>query len=404
MFRLNLGCNDRHFPGYINVDRMPPADEVADLSQRWPWPDSSIEHIIAHDIIEHLPDKIHTMNELWRVLAPGAEVEIAVPTTDGPGAWQDPTHISFWNRRSFYYYEDGQLCRERFGQHYGITARFRIVRENLEPTVDGPRLTIVLAAVKPAVAPPQVELIQEAIRQLRAEPLKVLGAMRIKNESEWIQQSIESQLTLCDKLLIFDDHSTDDTRDIVQSFGKRCVLLRSPFTGLDEARDKNFILRHIVAADPEWVFWIDGDEVLEERDVKHILGALYDETIVAGSLRLLYFWDSTDKVRVDGVYAQTARTVLFRVRGQPEGLHFPTTGFGGNFHCGNCPQGLAAGRTETLRARIKHYGYSRGRSVRPNTNGTTRWTPTTSARTATGTWWRSLARATRRGRRCWRIG
>src|SRR6185295_5002033 len=90
MIKLNLGCNDRHLPDHVNVDRVAPADVVTDLEQRWPWENSTVEHIVAHDIIEHLHDKIHTMNEAHRVLAPAGTIEIAVPTTDGPGAWCDP--------------------------------------------------------------------------------------------------------------------------------------------------------------------------------------------------------------------------------------------------------------------------------------------------------------------------
>jgi glycosyltransferase involved in cell wall biosynthesis len=148
--RLNLGCCDSLLPGYVNVDLVEaPGVTVADLSRPWPWPDSSVEHVRAWDVIEHLPDKIRTMNELWRVLAPGATAEIAVPTTDGPGAFQDPTHVSFWNRRSFLYYEHGSPYRERFARFYGISARFRTVSERVEGSADGPRLTIVLQAVKP---------------------------------------------------------------------------------------------------------------------------------------------------------------------------------------------------------------------------------------------------------------
>ncbi|MFV9504137.1 MAG: glycosyltransferase [Oscillochloridaceae bacterium umkhey_bin13] len=148
--RLNLGCCDQIIPGYVNVDLVEaPGITVADLRERWPWPDHAVEHVRAYDIIEHLPDKIHTMNELWRVLAPEALAELAVPTTDGPGAFQDPTHVSYWNRRSFLYYEHGNPYRERFAHFYGITARFRVVNERLDRTPDGPRLLITLKAVKP---------------------------------------------------------------------------------------------------------------------------------------------------------------------------------------------------------------------------------------------------------------
>jgi hypothetical protein len=148
--RWNLGCCDRHFPGWINIDRCPPADRIADLTQRWPADDSSVCEIRAWDIIEHLPDKIHTMNEAWRVLVPGGRIDIEVPTTDGPGAWQDPTHVSYWNRNSFLYYTAGDAHRERFGQHYGVSARFKVISESLVKFPGGNvvKLKIVLEAVK----------------------------------------------------------------------------------------------------------------------------------------------------------------------------------------------------------------------------------------------------------------
>lgn len=151
LMKLNLGCCDAAIPGFVNVDIVagPGVDQVADLSMAWPWPDNSVEHVRAWDIIEHLPDKIRTMNEMYRVLAPGGRAEIVVPTTDGTGAFQDPTHVSFWNRRSFLYYEAGNPYRERFARSYGITARFRTVSERIDGSLDGPRLTIILEAVKP---------------------------------------------------------------------------------------------------------------------------------------------------------------------------------------------------------------------------------------------------------------
>jgi SAM-dependent methyltransferase len=147
--KLNLGCSDALMPGYENVDIAPiPGAWQADLRAPWPWDDNSIEHIVARDIIEHLPDKIHTMNEMWRVLRPRGTVEIQVPTTDGTGAFQDPTHVSFWNRRSFLYYEAGNSYRERFALSYGIRAAFRVHMEQVHQSLDGPRLFIILEAVK----------------------------------------------------------------------------------------------------------------------------------------------------------------------------------------------------------------------------------------------------------------
>jgi SAM-dependent methyltransferase len=147
--KLNLGSSDATLRGFINVDIVPgPGIEVADLTKTWPWPESSVDYVRASHIIEHLPDKIFTMNELWRVLKPCGRADIAVPTTDGPGAFQDPTHVSFWNRRSFLYYEEGSPYRESIAKPYGILARFHVVRERMDDTFDGPVLAITLEAVK----------------------------------------------------------------------------------------------------------------------------------------------------------------------------------------------------------------------------------------------------------------
>lgn len=148
--KLNLGCSDQKLEGFTNVDVCPPADVIADLTQPWPWADSSIEHIRAWDIIEHLPKPILTMNEAWRVLVPGGLFEVVVPTTDGRGAWQDPQHVSFWNRNSFFYYTHGDAHRERFGESYGIKARFEVVQEKHERHFRHQvvKLSILLKAVK----------------------------------------------------------------------------------------------------------------------------------------------------------------------------------------------------------------------------------------------------------------
>jgi len=148
--KLNLGCSDEHLDGFVNVDVCEPADVIADLTVTWPWDDGTVSHIRAWDIIEHLPEPIFTMNEMWRVLEPGGTVEIVVPTTDGRGAWQDPQHVSFWNRNSFFYYTDGKGERERFGKSYGITARFRVLnaKETNIRKYRMVKLTIDLEAVK----------------------------------------------------------------------------------------------------------------------------------------------------------------------------------------------------------------------------------------------------------------
>lgn len=151
--RLNLGACDRKVENFISVDIAEPADVIADLSKPWPWVDSSVDEVLAQDIFEHLPSRIFTMNELHRVLKPGAKATIEVPSASkGAGYAQDPTHVSPWCLNSFQYFEAGSFAVNRMAKSYGITARFKIVKISEKEVMDAfePvwKITAVLECVK----------------------------------------------------------------------------------------------------------------------------------------------------------------------------------------------------------------------------------------------------------------
>lgn len=152
--KLNLGASDRPFPGFISVDIAPPADQVVDLREPWPWPDNSVDEVRAHDVFEHLPNRILTMNELHRVLKPGGRATIEVPSAaKGAGFAQDPTHVSAWSMNSFQYYRHQSFAHQRLARAYGITAEFRVVslteREYRDEFETVWKITAVLECVKP---------------------------------------------------------------------------------------------------------------------------------------------------------------------------------------------------------------------------------------------------------------
>jgi glycosyltransferase involved in cell wall biosynthesis len=107
---VELGGRMNSTPNFTTVD-LKGADINCDLNQEIPFEDSSVGVLRAIDVLEHLNDPIQIMKEAFRVLAPGGYFIIQVPSTDGRGAFQDPTHKSFWNENSFFYYTDKRWAR-----------------------------------------------------------------------------------------------------------------------------------------------------------------------------------------------------------------------------------------------------------------------------------------------------
>jgi SAM-dependent methyltransferase len=106
-----IGCP----PGYTPIDHDPIVKRdggiCCNLDGRWDLGDQSVGLLRAYDAIEHLRSPLHTMSEAYRVLAPGGVMMISVPSSNGVGAFCDPTHVSFWNKLSFRYYANPGFAR-----------------------------------------------------------------------------------------------------------------------------------------------------------------------------------------------------------------------------------------------------------------------------------------------------
>jgi O-antigen biosynthesis protein len=110
LLKVDIGGGLNPYPGYTTVDLRPEADFVSDLNDGIPLEDNSVGVLNASHILEHLHDKHKIMSEIHRVLAPGGWAFIEVPSTDGRGAFQDPTHVSYWNENCFLYYTNEYLA------------------------------------------------------------------------------------------------------------------------------------------------------------------------------------------------------------------------------------------------------------------------------------------------------
>lgn len=181
----------------------------------------------------------------------------------------------------------------------------------------------------------------------------IVGMLRIRDEARWIADVLRSIQPLCERVVVFDDHSSDGTPEICESLGG--TVIRSPFDGLNEVRDKNALLAHVRGLNPDWVMHLDGDEVLQEGGAEKIRAAL-SPSVASYSLRIVYLWNRMNQIRTDGIYGRFKRGSLFRLAGQPDSVTFRATGNGGNFHCGNVPAGLVGAEVD-LEVSLWHMGY-----------------------------------------------
>lgn len=133
--KLNFGCGTDLRPGYLNVDIAPEtgADLVHDLRlMPWPLPSDAFDEILFIDILEHLPDTLGTIEELWRVAAPGARLDIRVPHWNSRYAWKDPQHVRPFQEEFFNFFDpDLPECRQR---PYYSKARFHLEHIDIEGT------------------------------------------------------------------------------------------------------------------------------------------------------------------------------------------------------------------------------------------------------------------------------
>jgi GT2 family glycosyltransferase/2-polyprenyl-3-methyl-5-hydroxy-6-metoxy-1,4-benzoquinol methylase/glycosyltransferase involved in cell wall biosynthesis/Flp pilus assembly protein TadD len=293
---------------------------VRTIAEDLPFPSNKFDSCFISHTMEHIRDHGPILLELSRVLKPEAFVVIIVPFKF---FHDDPTHV--WH-----------FDEEELKDHLSLYG------DDVEvwKSPDGQQLA---AKMKP-------------LRQK-----KVIGMLRIKNEEKWIAKVLEKASPIVSGFVILDDGSTDNTPAICGTFSKVLRYDRQEEERVDEARDKNRLLKAALSYDPDWILALDGDEVLEDSAVsaipKLLSSAPSDVTVIG--VDFLYMWDSDDAYRVDGKYRGINHPRLFKVSGlgiPSDNLAFSSTQHGSNFHCGSVPSNMP-GRVFVSDIKVKHYGY-----------------------------------------------
>jgi hypothetical protein len=122
VMKLDIACGNHKDLGWVGIDiqPLPGVDIVHDLNVHpWPVESGSVEEAKAWHIVEHIPPVavtergtrrpfIEFMNECWRVLQPGARIDIETPHGASDGFLHDPTHCNPCDEVTFEHFDPAQ--------------------------------------------------------------------------------------------------------------------------------------------------------------------------------------------------------------------------------------------------------------------------------------------------------
>lgn len=173
---------------------------------------------------------------------------------------------------------------------------------------------------------------------------EIVGIFLVRNEDIFVERSVLNVLGFCDRIIIADNFSSDNTWSILQSLSKKYSKIEL------------FQIRHIgqshdliagLAGTNTWIFGVDGDEIYDPEGLKRfrhtLLSGVYDGwwSIFGNVLNVTDLSLPYDKA--SGYLAPPCRSVtklynfsaLYSWDGPcPERLHGGTPVFRSGFHAG----------------------------------------------------------------------
>lgn len=174
-----------------------------------------------------------------------------------------------------------------------------------------------------------------------------------------IERFMESVTKYCDGLVVFNDGSTDGTRDVITSWSGD-IEIEIPSNkentpdaeGFHRARS----LEHCRRLDADWILCLDPDEVFESSVERGLLKSLAEVTVGDGiEFRCADMWRTDRYLRLDRHWSQSAGPRLFRLS---DDLSFDIEpGYRSRVY----PDGIK--NVVQSNAKIIHYGYSSDKAI-----------------------------------------
>ncbi len=198
--------------------------------------------------------------------------------------------------------------------------------------------------------------------------MRLACIMRMKDEEERILEFIKAH-PFIDQYCVVDNGSTDSSSELLHDLvGDHLSYTKTE--SFQEGRDKNLALQMAMRLNPEWVLWMDWDEIFEDKAKKEFSILLRDTGISGWSFPLYAFWKGRTHYRVDHAWGNFPNRPQLRLVKAQSRLVFSQR----RIHAGTF-LGLQGSRAISS-LRIKHYTvenmkyaklkYDRYRKLDPN--------------------------------------
>ncbi len=184
--------------------------------------------------------------------------------------------------------------------------------------------------------------------------------MLVRNEADrLLERMLEQTCPLIDAAVILDDASTDGTADLfrrqMEQHGIPLLFQRNSQPGFhNEIALRKQVWNLAVSTDPDWLLFLDADEMFEERARRELRSLLSDSRWDAYSFRLYDLWDE-QHYREDQYWRAHWYYRHFLLRYQPE---YEYEWSEQPLHCGRVPKNVAGFPGTISQLRVKHYGWS----------------------------------------------
>jgi glycosyltransferase involved in cell wall biosynthesis len=90
---------------------------------------------------------------------------------------------------------------------------------------------------------------------------KLVVMLRVKDGLFYVHEWLSCFEKLADEIVVLDNGSTDGTYEILKAHPKVVDVIRTK--GYNEGRDKNLMYEHARMRKPDWLIWLDIDEIFE---------------------------------------------------------------------------------------------------------------------------------------------